>query len=256
MGSIGYSIGEGGEAVVRRTYRKSIGVIGVTLLCAAVLTAAVGSIAAVTPSVVTAPLRPIITVDAGHGDFDGGAVAPDGTTEKELNLCIAMPLAVVLTYCGFDVTMTRWEDTSLCEDNSATIRERKVSDMKARLALFEAAHLNISIHQNMFGAAQYHGAQVFYSANHPLSKELGTCVREELYRLVQPDNTRELKMGSRDIYLLYRTTAPTVLVECGFLSNCEELARLQDTEYQRQVAFALACGVMRYEAQWGKESAV
>ncbi len=195
--------------------------------------------------------RPTVVVDAGHGDFDGGAVASDGTEEKALNLAIANDLCLLLTLCGFDVTPTRTDDTTLCEDNDASIRERKVSDTKARLALFEQADMNISIHQNMFGGAAYHGAQVFYSENNALSKLLGTTIREEIVRLMQPDNTRELKTGNRDIYLLHKASKPTVLVECGFMSNAKELGNLKDTAYQRQMAFAVSCGVMRYYAQKG-----
>lgn len=237
-------------------WRKGLWVSGVVTACVVLLAAAIGSITVTTMTDDAVSLRPTIVVDAGHGEFDGGAVAPDGTTEKELNLLIAKPLAMMLNYCGFDVIMTRTDDTALHTDDCTTVREKKVSDMAARLALFEQADLNVSIHQNMFGVNKYHGAQVFFSENHPLSKELGSCIREEVYRLLQPENTRELKTGSRDIYLLYRATTPTVLVECGFLSNAEELAQLKDEAYQRQFAFAVACGVTRYAAQWGKESAV
>lgn len=194
-------------------------------------------------------LYPSVVVDAGHGEFDGGAIAPDGTAEKDLNLAVAKPLGLMLRLCGFNVTMTRDSDAALHEEANATIREKKVSDMKQRLALFDDADLNISIHQNIFGATAYYGAQVFYSENHPFSQVLGTCVREEIYRTLQPENTRELKRGNRDIYLLYKTTAPTVLVECGFLSNAEELAKLKDENYQRQMAFAVALGAVRYVAE-------
>lgn len=237
-------------------WRRRLWVIGVMAACAGLLAATVGSIAVTVDTDSTASLRPTIVIDAGHGDFDGGAVAPDGTTEKALNLAVALPLRDMLTVCGFDVVMTREDDTALHDDDSATLREKKVSDMKARLALYEKADLNVSLHQNMFGAAKYHGAQVFYSTNHPLSKELGESIRSEVVRLLQPDNARELKSGSKDIYLLYRATVPTVLVECGFLSNAEELALLKSEDYQRQMAFAVACGITRYAAVWGKESTV
>lgn len=189
---------------------------------------------------------PLVTVDAGHGDFDGGAVAADGTEEKDLNLAVALPLSDMLRLCGCRVAMTRTDDTTLCADDSASIRERKVSDMKARLAMYEQADINISIHQNMFSKAIYHGAQMFYSTNDPASRVLAEAVREQIVTGLQPDNTRELKSGNRDIYLLYKTTRPTVLVECGFLSNAEELAALKTPTYQRRLAFAVASGMMRY----------
>ncbi len=189
---------------------------------------------------------PLITVDAGHGDFDGGAVASDGTKEKDINLAVALPLADVLRLCGCRVAMTRTDDTALCKETDRSIRERKVADMKARLSIFETADLNISIHQNMFSATAYHGAQMFYSTNHPQSQLLAEAVRAQVVAGLQPDNTRALKAGNRDIYLLYKTTKPTVLVECGFLSNAAERDALKSAAYQRQFAFAIASGVMAF----------
>ena len=148
--------------------------------------------------------------------------------------------------------MTRQTDDGLQNADDTTIRQKKVSDMHARLAIYEEAQLVISVHQNMFAAQSCRGSQVFYSPNHPCSKVLASCVREQLISQVQPDNTRELKAGNKDIFLLYKTTRPTVLVECGFLSNAEELARLKETEYQRQLAFAVACGAMEFIAQKGE----
>ena len=190
--------------------------------------------------------RPRVLIDAGHGGFDGGAQATDGTKEKEINLQIARPLAAVLTVCGFEVAMTRWEDEGLEDAQSDTIRQKKVSDMNARLELYEQAQMVVSVHQNMFAAKSCQGAQIFYSTNHPCSKVLATCVREQVVSMLQPDNTRELKTGNRDIFLLYKTARPAILVECGFLSNRDELAKLKTPDYQRQLALAVARGVLIY----------
>ncbi len=191
-------------------------------------------------------VRPLVTVDAGHGGFDGGASAPDGTMEKTLNLEMSEPLSAMLLLCGFEVKSTRTADVGLHEDDTASIREKKISDMKARLALYDSADLNIAVHQNNFGDARYSGTQVFYSDNHALSKPLAEAVRSGICERLQPDNTRELKTGNKDIYLLYKTQKPTVLVECGFLSNTEELARLKDPQYQRQLMLCVTQGVVQY----------
>ncbi len=220
------------------------------MLCAVMLFAAFSELAQSVETQRAPSLRPCVTVDAGHGGFDGGATAPDGTQEKTLNLAVAQPLGTMLTLCGWDVTMTRTDDTALSGENGS-IRERKVSDMNGRLELYEEADINIAIHQNMFSSPQSHGAQVFYSVNHPFSKSLAQSVREELVRSIQPDNTREIKAGNRTIFLLHKTTKPTVLVECGFLSNAAELKELQSEEYQQRMAFAVACGTMRYAAERG-----
>ena len=223
--------------------RRWLVVAGTCMLCVAVLMAATDHVVRQAGTWQENAVRPRVTVDAGHGGFDGGATAPDGTMEKDINLCVAQALSDMLTLCGLDVTRTRSDDTALDREGE-TIRRRKVSDMEQRLALYEQAQINISIHQNMFGAARYQGAQVFYSANHPFSKVVAECVRGEIVGMLQPDNTRELKAGNRDIYLLHKTTKPTVLVECGFLSNAEELSKLKDETYQRQLAFAIASGVL------------
>ncbi len=230
--------------------KRWMGIVLTCVVCASLLSAATYEVVRQAATQPVAAVRPRVTVDAGHGGFDGGAQAPDGTCEKDLNLAIARPLGMMLTLCGFEVTMTRTDDSAL-NDSGDTIRTKKVSDMNARLALYEQAQLNIAIHQNMFSVAKYHGAQVFYSENNPFSKQLASCVREEIVRSLQPDNTRELKSGNRDIFLLYKTTKPTVLVECGFLSNAEELALLKDERYQQQTAFAIACGAARYWAERG-----
>ncbi len=226
-------------------------IAGSVALCAAVLTVTLYNVTFPTDTPPQTTKHPPIVIDAGHGEFDSGAMAPDGTNEKDINLPIAVSLARMLTAFGYDVVLTRESDSGLHSPEDTTVREKKVSDMKARLALYEQAWFNVSIHQNMFAATSCHGAQVFYSTNHPCSKVLATYVRDEVVGQLQPDNTREIKTGNRDIYLLHKTTKPTVLVECGFLSNSEELAKLKDEQYQRELAFVIACGVMRYAAEKG-----
>ncbi len=188
---------------------------------------------------------PCVVVDAGHGGADGGAVAPDGTQEKDLNLSIALSLRDFLTVMGYSVEMTRTEDVMIATEGDS-LRERKVSDMRNRLAQIEQADFAVSIHQNKFTQSQYDGTQVFYSANTESSRVLAESIRASVVSFLQPDNTRELKRGTTDVFLLHHATRPMVLVECGFLSNPAELARLKDAAYQRQLAFAVAAGILRY----------
>ncbi len=214
--------------------------------CAVVLFAA--AVGTRPQTAVTAPAdsRPLILLDAGHGGEDGGALAPDGTLEKDLNLDIALSTRDLLLFCGYRVEMTRDTDTVLGEGD--TVRARKVSDMNARLKLYETADLVLSIHQNKFGDTACRGAQFFYSENAPESKILAETVRGQFVSLLQPDNTRELKPGDDNVFLLYKTQTPTVLAECGFLSNPDELHLLKDETYRRKVAFALFSGVVCYTA--------
>ena len=216
----------------------------VTVFCAVVLTAAVGIVDRAKPVSVT-PAEPLILIDPGHGGADGGAVAPDGTQEKDLNLAISLPLSDMLRIMGYQVSLTRTAD-EMVGGVGSTMRERKINDIKNRLVQAEQATITVSIHQNKFTQSQYDGTQVFYSGNHEESRQLAAAIRESVLGLLQPDNTRELKKGDSNIYLLYKATRPAVLVECGFLSNSAELQKLKDPDYQRQMAFAVAGGILQY----------
>lgn len=189
--------------------------------------------------------QPHLVIDAGHGGEDGGASAADGTLEKDINLAIALPLGDMLHIMGFDVLQTRTEDAMIFTEGN-TLREHKVSDIKNRLSLIEQADMAVSIHQNKFPQSQYYGAQMFYAPANANSKVLAEAVRSSVLSLLQPDNTRELKKGEDTVYLLKHATKPLVLVECGFLSNEQECAKLKTSDYQRQMAFAIAGGMFSY----------
>ena len=188
---------------------------------------------------------PHILVDAGHGGADGGAVAADGTLEKDINLKIARSLADFLRLAGFRVTETRTEDT-MVGDGGNTMRERKVSDIRFRAKQSETADVTVSIHQNKFEQSRYSGAQFFYAAVSG-SQELAEVMRETVTRLLQPENTRELKAGGKDIYLLAHAVKPTVLAECGFLSNETEREKLKTEDYQKQMALAIGAGLITWQ---------
>lgn len=195
-------------------------------------------------AVVATPERTVhILIDAGHGGADGGAVAADGTQEKDINLPVSLALRDLLTVMGYTVTTTRDTDVMLNTEGN-TLRERKVSDLHNRLQLVQQADLTISIHQNKFEQEKYDGTQVFYSANHPHSKVMAQRVQASVVSLLQPNNTRPLKAGDDNVYLLKHAQTPMILVECGFLSNVAEREKLKDPHYQRQMAFAIGGGVM------------
>ena len=187
-----------------------------------------------------------LLIDAGHGGEDGGAVSADGTVEKDINLAISLPLADMLRVCGYDIVMTRDGDYSIGDKSLKSVRERKVSDLQNRLKLFDQSHMVISIHENQFPQTQYYGTQIFYGIKCAESQPLASSVRETVLGMLQPDNTRQLKKATKDIYLLYNTTSPAIIVECGFLSNTGELAKLKNAEYQQQMAFAIGCGVLAF----------
>ncbi len=186
-----------------------------------------------------------IIIDAGHGGFDGGAVAHDGTVEKELNLKIALKLDAVLRASGYKTVLVRSDD---CSTNDPTDGERaKVSDIKNRVKLMSKYKNSIfvSIHMNKYSTTQPHGAQVFYAKTDG-SKELAGLLQASVATYVQTDNKRVIKPSPKDIYLLNHATVPAVIVECGFLSNPSDLKNLKDDGYQLKIATALAYGIINF----------
>lgn len=190
--------------------------------------------------------EPYILIDPGHGGMDGGAVAADGTQEKDINLAIARPLADLLRVFGYPVRTTRDTDVSIHDEGADSIKEQKVSDIHNRLELVQASLITVSIHQNQFPQTQYSGTQVFFSGGNPASEGLAASIRESVLTQLQPNNDRQLKKAGSSIYLLHHATPPAVLVECGFLSNEAEREKLKTAEYQQQMAFAIAGGVLQY----------
>lgn len=192
--------------------------------------------------------KPRIILDAGHGGFDGGAVAQDGTVEKDINLNIALSLEKMLKSSGFDVIMTRRTDTSTEDDSGDRIPSKKKSDLKNRLLLMEKYNdsIFVSIHLNKFTTSAARGSQIFYSANCEDSKILGDFIQNSIVNKIQKDNKRVNKKSTSSTYILHNATVPAVLVECGFLSNKSELMLLKKAEYQNEMAFCIYCGILDY----------
>ena len=191
---------------------------------------------------------PTIIIDAGHGGEDGGAVAFDGTLEKDINLSIAHYLKGMLELSGYNTIMIRETDSAIYDSEAKTLRQKKVSDIHNRFKIIEnnPSALFVSIHQNKFEDSKYSGAQVFYSPNNPLSVDLAQSIQNSFVSLLQPENERQIKKGTNDVYLIYHTKNSAVLVECGFMSNNEELQKLKDEKYRQEVAFTIFCGINNY----------
>lgn len=192
---------------------------------------------------------PVIIIDAGHGGFDGGAVANDGTVEKDINLSISMYLQEYLTVFGLQTVMIRETDTSVENDGLNSIREKKSSDLHNRMKIMEETDnaLFISIHQNKYSIEKYSGTQVFYS---PKTSEesslLAQSIQDSIVNTLQKENNRQIKECGTSVYLMYNAVKPAVLVECGFLSNYEETQKLKTPEYQKKIAFCIAMGIQNY----------
>lgn len=189
-----------------------------------------------------------VIIDAGHGGVDGGTSAADGTLEKDINLQIALKLDKMLNAMGVKTILIRDSDISIHNESAKTIRQKKISDLNNRLNIIHNTDdpIFVSIHQNHFGESKYKGTQVFYSKNNPLSSNLAEKIRMPVISYLQKDNTREIKQSGSDIFLLYHSQAPSVMVECGFLSNPEETENLKNENYQQKLSFLIAIGIMDY----------
>ena len=177
-----------------------------------------------------------------------GCVSVDGTPEKGINLAVAESLRDGLKLLGYDVVCTRESDISIYDKGTEGLGEQKKSDMKNRLAIFSkySDGISVSIHQNQFTDSRYSGAQMFYSKDNAEGEKLAGVMQKQFVSLLQPDNTRETKPVGDELYLLNNTKNPAVMIECGFLSNPEEAQKLENEDYQRQVAFTVLTGISEY----------
>lgn len=181
---------------------------------------------------------PTLILDPGHGGEDGGAVSPNGTIESHINLAIAMNAADIASLFGQSVCMTRDTDISIHDAGAETLREKKVSDLKNRTQLCNSVSggVLISIHQNSLpGSPKTRGAQVFYG-NVEGSRELALAIQEALNDAVNYTYPKTVKAIGDSSYLMKNVSCPAVLVECGFLSNAEDEALLNDDVFRKKIA--------------------
>ena len=188
----------------------------------------------------------VLLIDPGHGGEDGGALGVDGLKESDLNLEIGLRLRDVSLLLGIDAQMTRSEDVSLYEAGCDSIAQKKSSDLRRRVQMANAqpGTLLVSIHQNSFPEAKYYGAQVFYAPTDG-SKALAELLQTKLCTELDPRNRRVCK-PSEGVFLLEHLQGTGILVECGFLTNPAEAARLQTPAYQKQLACAIAATLRIY----------
>lgn len=183
-----------------------------------------------------------VVLDAGHGGGDPGKVGVGDVVEKEINLQIAKKVKQLLKKEKVKVIMTREEDVMLAGEESTGT---KVADMKERVRIIneETPQLAVSIHQNSYQDAVVHGAQVFYYSGSSEGENAAKIMQNALLS-IDEDNTRQAKANDT-YYLLKRTDVPTIIVECGFLSNAEDAKNLCDEKYQDDVAEAICDGILK-----------
>lgn len=185
-----------------------------------------------------------LIIDPGHGGADGGAVSLSGAYESAINLDISLKMRDLAGFFGIVPVMTRDSEELAYPEDATTIRAKKVADQRARVELITSTEnaVLISIHQNKFTSASPKGAQVFYAGTEG-SQELAVNMQELLLKYTTPTNRTASKIGST-IFLMNAVDCPAVLIECGFLSNPEESALLEDGNYQLKLAVIILGGYM------------
>lgn len=195
-----------------------------------------------------------VLVDAGHGGYDGGARCRDsGVWEKEVNLAVAREVEKALVRRDARVVMTRTADVDLCtEDRPATLTKKR-QDMLSRIALAKENNVDmvLSIHMNEYRVRAESGPQVFYRAGSDGGRLLAGCLQEALITHLQPQKQRVAMAGD---YFILQLDVPSVLVECGFISNPAEEKLLLDSAYQVRLAEAIAAGVEEFLRLTGQSS--
>ncbi len=192
--------------------------------------------------------RTVVILDAGHGGEDCGAVGLNGVYEKDINLAVTTLLASRLRAGGVEVVETRTEDRLLYDPATVTPGHKKSEDLANRAAIaarYEDA-IFISIHMNSFPTEKYSGLQVWYRNGDEDARLLAGEMQKTVKSQLQTENHRVIKPSNGTMYLLDHISCPSVLVECGFLTNRAECEKLSSEAYQKELSFVLFCVIMNY----------
>lgn len=184
-----------------------------------------------------------IVIDAGHGGPDPGSIGyKTKVLESDLNLKISKMLKEKLEDAGINVVLTRNSDMALAEGRGKAFKKR---DMELRRNIIKETRPNmvISIHQNSFTNHTLKGAQVFYDKNSEISKTIAECIQASFKSNL--DNANKCTSPG-DYYMLKCSAAPSIIVECGFLSNAEEEQLLLSNSYQQKIVNSIFLGIMNF----------
>lgn len=189
----------------------------------------------------------VVVIDAGHGKPDEGAVGMYGTTEEAINLKISLKLQKLIEQSGGKVYLTRSDENGIYSQDSTNIKQKKASDIKNRVSIGnqEDVDIFVSIHLNKYPESIYKGWQTFYQESNEDSKTLATFVQDGISSTIDIENSR-VPLPIKNIYIMDHMTKPTITVECGFLSNEEEVKRLSEDDYQNSLAWGIYIGIQDY----------
>ena len=185
-----------------------------------------------------------IVLDAGHGGIDGGVSGKTtGVHERDLNLAVVRKLENYLISAGISTVLTRSSDAGLYGVASSTLKRR---DMEKRKEIIEKAEptLVVSVHMNYYPNSSRRGGQVFYELGDEKSQLLATSVQNSLNSLYK--DVKDYTPLTGDYYILNCTKYPSIIAECGFLSNPTDESLLVSEEFQSELAYSLFSGIINY----------
>ena len=185
-----------------------------------------------------------VIIDAGHGLPDGGAVANDGTSEESINLAISLKLKKILESSSYIVILTRSDENGIYSLDSTN---KKKSDLENRVKIANNSNADIfiSIHLNKININNCSGWQTFYQKNNNESQSLASYVQSNLNNSIDKNNKRDILPLSGK-YIMDNIKIPTIIVECGFLSNLDDLKKLKSAQYQEKLAWGIYEGIIDY----------
>ncbi len=187
-----------------------------------------------------------VILDPGHGGTDGGAVGDDGTIEKHLNLTIALLLQEKLEAEGIRVIMTRQTDEDT--DGLTGFHKRQDLEQRAKIGNESGADLYVSIHINASTTRKDQGFQVWYGSGNPEGQHLAEIITQTVKDASICTRIRAVKKVPETLYIFRTVTIPSVLVECGFISNSADLHKLKQETFRNDLCTALCKGIEDYLA--------
>ena len=190
-----------------------------------------------------------VALDAGHGGVDGGVTGKKTKVkESDLNLQITMQLGETLEEMGFQVVYTRKTQAGLYGLAGRGFKKR---DMQKRKQIIQESNpdLVVSIHQNFFPTANTRGAQVFYAKGETGGAAFAQAVQAPLNQAYAKYGVKERVHKAGDYFMLTCTSNPSIIVECGFLSNAKDEALLIEPAFQRELVSAIVSGIVAHLSQ-------
>ncbi|PLZ38883.1 N-acetylmuramoyl-L-alanine amidase, partial [Fischerella thermalis WC542] len=172
----------------------------------------------------------VVLIDPGHGGRDPGAVGIGGAREKDIILPISKKIAEVLQKNGVQVVLTRSSDYFVTLPARVQMAERVNADVF------------VSIHANSAGAGRpdVSGLETYYY-------DTGLSLARIVHRsILQSVNVRDRGVRKARFYVLRKSSMPSILVETGYMTGREDMAKLKSASYRNQMAEAIARGILQY----------